>query len=434
MINTSKKNFEGNNHIQKINGKIFVPDFPVIPFIEGDGCGSDIWPAAKSLLDAAVSKAYSGARQIEWLEVFAGQKAFERFNQWLPEETLQAFQFYQIGMKGPLATPVGEGMRSLNVALRKALDLYVCLRPIRWFAGVPSPMRSPEKVNMTVFRENTEDIYTGIEFPADSVENQQFLNYIKTNFPLEFDKIRFPNECGINIKPISKQGSQRLVRSAIAWALENQRQSVTIVHKGNIMKYTEGAFRKWGYEVAENEFKDQVYTILQWERTRKTAGEEAANAERSAAKAAGKLIINDVITDAMFEKAITRPAELDVLATTNLNGDYLSDALAALVGGLGIAPGANLNSESGVAIFEATHGTAPDLVGKDAANPCSLILSGEMMLRYMGWNEAADRIIAAIEAMFAKKRFTFDLVHLSSDATVLKTSQFRDEMMRNIFA
>jgi len=337
-----------------------------------------------------------------------------------------------VGIKGPLATPVGEGARSLNVALRQELDLYVCLRPVRWLPGTPSPVREPELVNMVIFRENTEDLYTGIEFAAGTEENQRFMRLLKEQFPEQFKRIRFPATSGIGIKPISREGSTRLVRSAIRYALQNQRKSVTLVHKGNIMKYTEGAFRMWGYELAQAEFADQVYTWLQWEAAKKKSGEAAANAELAAAQAAGKLLIKDIIADAAFETALTRPQELDVLAAPNLNGDYLSDALSAQVGGLGIAPGANINYESGAAIFEATHGTAPLLAGKDMANPCSLLLSAGMLLNYIGWTEAANRLDKAIQSTIRHKMVTFDLARLMEGATELSTSAFADALIANL--
>jgi isocitrate dehydrogenase len=406
------------------DGALSVPPHPIIPFIEGDGSGPDIWRVARPVLDAAVQKAYRGARQVAWLEVLAGQKAYDRLGHWLPEDTITAYKEYRVGIKGPLATPVGGGMRSLNVALRTILDLYVCLRPVRWFKGVPSPVRRPELVDMVIFRENTEDLYTGIEFEQGTDAQQRFLQLLQEHFPDEFNKIPFPTHAGIGIKTVSREGTQRLVRAAIRWALENQRKSLTLVHKGNIMKYTEGAFRKWGYALAEEEFGGQVYTRLQWERTRADQGEAAANAEQAAALAAGRLLIKDAITDAAFEMSITRPAELDVLATTNLNGDYLSDALAAQVGGVGIAPGANINYETSLAIFEATHGTAPTLAGLDKANPSSVILSGEMLLRHLGWHEAADLVIQGLEGAFAARTMTFDLCQLDPEASLLKTSEF----------
>jgi len=422
----------GSSSIEIFNGQLKVPECPVIPFIEGDGSGADIWRAARRVLDSAVESAYAGRRRLAWSEVFAGQKAFDRFSTWLPEETLDAFSRYKVGLKGPLTTPIGEGMRSLNVALRQSLDLYVCLRPVRWFAGVPAPVRHPERVDMVIFRENTEDIYTGIEFPAGSSENKKFLEMLKTEFPESYRRMRFTDEVGLNLKPVSRAGSERLVRAAIRWALAHQRRSVTLVHKGNIMKYTEGAFRGWGYALAESEFGSQVYTQLQWERTRKADGEIVADNERVRAISSGRLWIKDIITDAAFDQTLTHPEDYDVLATTNLNGDYLSDALAAQVGGIGIAPGANINYETGVAVFEATHGTAPLLAGKDAANPCSVILSGEMMLRYLGWTEAADLVLLAIGKVIAFRRLTADLHHLTEGAALLKTSEFADALIETM--
>jgi isocitrate dehydrogenase len=412
------------------NGRLIVPDDPAIPYIEGDGSGPDIWRAARRVLDAAVDLTYSGRRKIHWFEVFAGEKSFNQFGTWLPDETLQAFSEYLVGIKGPLTTPVGGGIRSLNVALRKTLDLYVCLRPVRWFRIVPSPIRRPEQVNMIIFRENTEDIYTGIEFAAGSPQNERFLNLLKDNFPEEFGKIRFHQDVGIGIKPISSEGSRRLVRAAIRWALQNHRRRITLVHKGNIMKFTEGAFCNWGYEVAETEFKDQIYTWRQWERTRKESGEGAANIEMETEMAAGKLLMNDIITDASFDQTLQRPSDFDVLATTNLNGDYLSDALASQVGGIGIAPGANINFETGVAVFEATHGTAPRLANLDKANPSSVILSGEMLLRYLGWNDAAERIVAGLETVITSRFLTGDLFSLTENAHLAKTSEFADAVIR----
>jgi isocitrate dehydrogenase len=412
------------------DGSLVVPDDPIIPFIEGDGSGPDIWRSAHRVIDAAVKIAYDGRRRINWVEVFAGEKAFNRFNTWLPDETLHAFSEYLVGIKGPLTTPVGGGIRSLNVALRKNLDLYVCLRPVRWFRIVPSPIRRPEQVNMVIFRENTEDIYTGIEFAAGSQQNERFLNLLKENFPEEFAKIRFPQDVGIGIKPISSEGSKRLVRAAIRWGLRNKRKRVTLVHKGNIMKFTEGAFCNWGYDVAESEFSETIYTQRQWEQTKQTLGEGAANIEMEKELAIGKIWMNDIITDASFDQTLQRPSDFDVLATTNLNGDYLSDALASQVGGIGIAPGANINFETGVAVFEATHGTAPRLANLDKANPSSVILSAEMMLRYLGWNEAADRIIDGLETVITDKFLTGDLYAMTDRATLAKTSEFGDAIIR----
>ena len=410
-------------------GKLSVPDHPILPFVEGDGTGRDIWRASVRVFDAAVQRAYGGRRKVEWMEVFAGEKAFQKIGSWLPDETIQAFQEYLVGIKGPLTTPIGGGMRSLNVALRKALDLYVCQRPVRYIKGVPSPVKHPEFVDMVIFRENTEDIYTGIEFEYGTDGNKQFKLMLKEAFPAEYEKMRFPDTAGIGIKPVSKQGTYRLVRSAIQWSLDNHRRSVTLVHKGNIMKYTEGAFRNWGYEVAQAEFNDQVYTWAQWELTKGNKGEEAANQEQEAALRAGRLLIKDVIADIVFQQTLTRPTEFDVLATMNLNGDYLSDALAAQVGGIGIAPGGNINYTTGHAVFEATHGTAPKYADKDVVNPGSLILSGEMMFRYLGWNEAADYILKGMEAAIAAKTVTYDFHRQMEGATLLKCSEFGDAII-----
>ncbi len=411
------------------NGRLFTPDQPVIPFIEGDGIGPDIWRASRRVFDTAVEKAYGGKRKIAWMEVYAGEKSFKNHNTWLPDETLEAFHEYIVGIKGPLTTPIGGGIRSLNVALRKELDLYACVRPVRWFKDLPSVVKYPERVDMVTFRENTEDLYAGIEFAAGTPENERFLRLLRENFPDEYERIRFKENVGIGIKPISQEGSQRLVRAAINWALENKRRSVTLVHKGNIMKFTEGAFRNWGYDVAETEFAQWAYTRRQWEATKATHGEEAANQEQQAALARGLLLIKDVIADIVFEQTITRAEEFDVLATMNLNGDYLSDALAAQVGGIGIAPGGNINFVTGTAVFEATHGTAPTIANQDVANPCSLLLSGGMMLRYIGWPEAADLIVHAIEQAVVSKHVTFDLFRLMQDATLLKTSEFADALI-----
>ncbi|UYN90724.1 MAG: NADP-dependent isocitrate dehydrogenase [Anaerolineales bacterium] len=422
----------GGAKISINNGVLNVPDNPIIPFIEGDGTGRDIWRASVRVLDAAVEKAYGGARTLHWMEVYAGEKAFNQFQSWLPEETLQAFREFLVGIKGPLTTPIGGGMRSLNVALRKELDLYVCLRPVRWFEGVPSPVKRPQDVDMVVFRENTEDIYTGIEFENGSEDNKKFKDVFQQAFPKEFAKIRFPNTAGIGLKPVSVEGTERLVRAAIRWALDNKRKNVTLVHKGNIMKFTEGAFRNWGYDLAEREFGDHVYTWQTWEKTKADKGEEAANAEQDAALKAGKLLIKDVIADIVFQQTITRATDFDVLATMNLNGDYLSDALAAQVGGIGIAPGGNINYATGHAVFEATHGTAPKYADKDMVNPGSVILSGEMMLRYMGWGEAADLIIKGIEGAIAAKTVTYDFHRLMEGATKLSTSAFGDAVIAHM--
>jgi len=423
---------EGGERITIQAEKLGVPNNPIIPFIEGDGTGRDIWRAANRVFDAAVEKAYSGQRTLHWMEVYAGEKAYNNFGAWLPEETIQAFREFLVGIKGPLTTPIGGGIRSLNVALRKELDLYVCQRPVQYFNGVPSPVKNPEYVDMVVFRENTEDIYAGIEFENGTQENQRFKELLKENFPDEYAKMRFPDTSGIGIKPVSKEGTERLVRAAIQWALDNKRSNVALVHKGNIMKYTEGSFRGWGYEVAEREFDGQVYTWEQWERTKAEAGEGAANEEQAAALQSGKLLIKDVIADIVFQQTITRAREFDVLATMNLNGDYLSDALAAQVGGIGIAPGGNINYTTGRAIFEATHGTAPKYADKDVVNPGSVILSGEMMFRYMGWHEAADLIIKGMEGAITAKTVTYDFHRLMDGATKLKCSEFGDAVIAHM--
>jgi isocitrate dehydrogenase len=394
------------------NGKLNVPKNPIIPFIEGDGTGPDIWRSAQAVLDAAVAKAYKGDRKIEWFEVYAGEKSFNKFNDWLPEDTLTALRHYLVSIKGPLTTPIGGGIRSLNVALRQMLDLYVCLRPVRWFKGVPSPVKHPEKVDMTIFRENCEDIYAGIEFEQGSENVKKVLEFLKAAFPKEYGKIRFPETSGIGFKPVSQEGTERLVRAALEFAVANKRKSVTIVHKGNIMKFTEGAFMKWGYELADREFGSKVYTWAKWEKTKKEKGEEAANAEMKAEQAAGKIIVKDAIADIALQQVLTRPDEFDVIATLNLNGDYLSDALAAQVGGIGIAPGGNVNYLTGHAVFEATHGTAPKYANLDRVNPGSVILSGEMMLRHLGWNEAADLIIKGMDGAIGAKTVTYDFARL----------------------
>ncbi len=424
-----------NNQAETIRmraGKLIVPDQPIIPFIEGDGTGPDIWRAAQPVLDAAVEKAYGGKRRIAWKEVLAGEKAFNRTGSWLPEETLQAFRQYLVGIKGPLTTPIGGGMRSLNVALRKELDLYVCLRPVRWFTGVPSPVLRPQDVDMAIFRENTEDIYTGIEYEFGTQLNETFKELLKNSFPKDYAKIRFPQTAAFGVKPVSREGSQRLIRAALRWALENKRRSLTLVHKGNIMKFTEGAFRNWGYELAEAEFGDRVYTWAQWERTKAAQGEAAANQEQDAALAAGKLLVKDVIADIAFQQTLTRAREFDVIATLNLNGDYLSDALAAQVGGIGIAPGGNINYDTGHAVFEATHGTAPKYAGKDVVNPGSVILSGEMLLRHLGWNEAAALVIQGMQGAIGARTVTYDFHRLMEGATLLKCSEFGQAIIRHM--
>jgi isocitrate dehydrogenase len=430
-------------------GKLKVPDQPIIPFIEGDGTGPDIWRASVRVLDAAVEKAYKGKKKIEWKEVLAGEKAFNQTGNWLPDETLAAFREYLVGIKGPLTTPVGGGIRSLNVALRQLLDLYVCLRPVRYYAGTPSPVKHPEKVDMVIFRENTEDIYAGIEFAGGSPESLEILKFLKKKFEKDYNKIRFsdkkkgkeyikvarlkdtdPETCvGIGIKPVSKIGSQRLIRAAIQYAIDNKRKSVTLVHKGNIMKFTEGGFRDWCYALAETEFADTTYTWNTWEKTKKANGEAAANAEMKAAQDAGKVIVKDSIADITLQQVLTRPEDFDVIATLNLNGDYLSDALAAQVGGIGIAPGANINYVTGHAIFEATHGTAPKYANLDKVNPGSVVLSGAMMLEYLGWDKAAHLIHKGLESAIANKRVTYDFARLMDGATEIKCSEFANEII-----
>ena len=414
------------------DGKLIVPNHPIIPYIEGDGTGADIWRATVRVLNAAVAKAYSGQRQIQWLEVYAGGKAFELLNTWLPDATVDACRDYLVSIKGPLTTPIGGGISSLNVALRQKLDMYVCLRPVRWFNGVPSPVKKPESVDMVIFRENTEDIYAGVEFEQGSADAVLFLRLLQENFPKQYAKIRFPETSGIGVKPVSQQGTERLIRSAIDYAITNKRKSVTIVHKGNIMKFTEGAFRNWAYALAEREYAEQTYTWSQWERTRAAQGEAVANQEQKDALASGRILIKDAIADIALQQVLTRPDEFDVIATLNLNGDYLSDALAAQVGGIGIAPGGNINYATGVAVFEATHGTAPKYADLDKVNPGSLILSGEMMLRYMGWTEAADAIIDAMDAAIASKRVTYDFARLMDGATEVKCSEFADVIIENL--
>ncbi|MDO9214282.1 MAG: NADP-dependent isocitrate dehydrogenase [Methylococcales bacterium] len=414
------------------NHKLVVPNNPIVPYIEGDGTGADIWRATVRVLDAAVAKTYFGQRQIQWLEVYAGEKAFRLFDTWLPSETVEACQEYLVSIKGPLTTPIGGGISSLNVALRQRLDMYVCLRPVRWFNGVPSPVKKPESVDMVIFRENTEDIYAGIEFEQGSADAALFLHFLQENFPKQYAKIRFPDTSGIGVKPVSQQGTERLVRSAIEYAIVNKRKSVTIVHKGNIMKFTEGAFRNWAYALAEREYGEQTYTWSQWERTRAAHGETVANQEQKDALASGRILIKDAIADIALQQVLTRPDEFDVIATLNLNGDYLSDALAAQVGGIGIAPGGNINYDTGVAVFEATHGTAPKYADLDKVNPGSLILSGEMMLRYMGWTEAADAIISAMDAAIASKHVTYDFARLMDGATEVKCSEFADVIIANL--
>ena len=421
-----KITMDGNN--------LNVPNKPIIPFIEGDGTGPDIWNASKIVLDAAVKKAYNGEREISWLEVYAGDKSNDVYgeNTWLPEETLEKIEEYKIAIKGPLTTPIGGGIRSINVALRQKLDLYVCLRPVKWFQNVPSPVKNPEDVDMVIFRENTEDIYAGIEFLEGTDDTHKILNFLKTEFPEKYAKLRFPNSVGMGIKPISQEGTSRLVRASIKYAIDNNRKSVTLVHKGNIMKFTEGAFKNWGYDIAEDEFRDHVYTWRDYDLTVENKGQSEADKEYDEAIKSGKIIIKDVIADAFLQQILTRPKEYDVIATMNLNGDYVSDALAAQIGGIGIAPGANINYDTGVAIFEATHGTAPKYANQDKVNPSSVILSGEMMLRYLGWTEAADLILEAINKALEKKQVTYDFHRLMEGASLLKCSEFGQELVDNM--
>ena len=413
-------------------GVLTVPDYPVIPFIEGDGTGPDIWRASVRVFDAAIAKAYGGTRKVEWREVLAGQKAYDLEQNWLPQATIDTFRQYLVGIKGPLTTPVGGGMRSLNVAMRQLLDLYVCLRPVRWFKGVPSPVKTPEKIDVVIFRENTEDIYAGIEWEAGSEGVKKLLAFLKQEFPQMYQRVRFPETSGVGLKPVSREGSERLIRSAIRYAIAEKRKSVTIVHKGNIMKFTEGAFRNWGYALAVREFGDQTYTWDQWEATKAASGEAAANTEQKAALAAGKVLIKDAIADVALQQLLTRPDEFDVVATLNLNGDYMSDAVAAQVGGIGIAPGGNINYETGHAVFEATHGTAPKYANLDKVNPCSVILSGEMMFRYMGWIEAADLIITGIDGAVSAGTVTYDFARLMQGATEVSTSEFGNRIIAHM--
>lgn len=412
------------------DGKLIVPNNPTIPFIEGDGIGPDIWKAAVRVFDAAVEKAYNGKRKINWLKVLAGEEAFNQTGEWMPEATMDAFKKYLISIKGPLTTPVGGGIRSLNVALRQELDLYVCLRPVKYFEGTPSPMWHPEKVNMVIFRENTEDIYAGIEFMTGTPEAKKLLDFLVNEMNVK--KLRFPETTSFGIKPVSKDGSERLIRSAIQYAIENKLPSVTIVHKGNIMKYTEGSFKNWGYELAEREFAGEVYTWRQWEKTKAESGEAVANEEMRISAIGGKVIIKDAIADNFLQQALLAPQDYSVIATLNLNGDYISDALAAQVGGIGIAPGANINYLTGHAVFEATHGTAPRFANTNTMNPSSVILSGAMMLEYMGWKEAANLITYAIAKTIYKKTVTIDFYNLLKEGTLLKTSEFGDAVVGNL--
>jgi isocitrate dehydrogenase len=418
------------NLISIVAGKLHVPDQPVIPFIEGDGTGADIWAASVRVLDAAVEKAYSGKRKLLWKEVLAGEKSFNKTGNWLPEETLEAFRKYKVGIKGPLTTPVGGGIRSLNVALRQQLDLYVCLRPVRWFDGVPSPVKDPSKVDMHIFRENTEDIYAGIEFMSGTPEADKVLAFLKNEMGV--NKIRFPETSSIGIKPVSKEGAERLVRAALNYTIERKLPSLTIVHKGNIMKFTEGAFKKWGYELARREYADKTFTWAEYDEIAEKSGKEVADKAQQTAIKSGKILVKDVIADAFLQQILLRPAEYSVIATLNLNGDYISDALAAIVGGIGIAPGANINYVTGHAIFEATHGTAPKYAGLDMVNPGSVILSGAMMLEYLGWNEAADLIYSSIRKTILSGKVTYDFHRLMANATKLKTSEFGTEIVNTI--
>jgi len=405
------------------NGKLNVPENPIIPFIRGDGTGPDIWAASERVFDAAVQKAFGGKRKLAWMEVFAGEASFKKFNNWLPDDTVEAFKEYLVGIKGPLTTPVGGGIRSLNVALRQMLDLYVCLRPVQYFTGVPSPVKAPEKVDMVIFRENTEDIYAGIDYQAGSVEAMKVLKFLQTELPAAFKKVRFGGEAldtvGVGIKPVSKPGTERLVRSAIQYAITNKRKSVTLVHKGNIMKFTEGAFRDWGYELAKKEFGAVELDGGPW--CKIPEGRPGAGT-----------VVKDAIADITLQQVLTRPDDFDVIATLNLNGDYLSDALAAQVGGIGIAPGGNINYLTGHAIFEATHGTAPKYAGKDMVNPGSVILSGEMMLRYLGWTEAADLILKGLNGAIGSNKVTYDFARLMEGATQVKCSEFGDNIIAHM--
>lgn len=416
--------------IVKQEDGLLVPNIPIIPFIIGDGIGPDIWRASRRVLDAAVEKAYNGEKQIEWKEILAGQKAYDTTGEWLPQETLDAIEEYLIAIKGPLTTPIGGGIRSLNVALRQTLDLFACLRPVRWFKGVPSPVKRPEDTDMVIFRENTEDIYAGIEFKEGTPEAEKLIKFLQDE--MGATNIRFPETSGIGVKPVSKEGTERLVRSAIQYAIDNDRKSVTLVHKGNIMKFTEGAFKQWGYDLAENEFGDKVFTWQQYDRLVDEKGKDEANKIQDQAVADGKIIIKDSIADIFLQQILTRPAEYDVVATMNLNGDYISDALAAQVGGIGIAPGANINYDTGHAIFEATHGTAPKYADLDKVNPSSELLSAVLMLEHLGWQEAADLITASIEKTIASKVVTYDFARMMDGATEVKTSEFADELIKNL--
>ena len=419
-----------NQQVSIENGQLVVPNHPTIPFIEGDGVGKEIWHAAQTIFDKAVEKAYQGQRSVQWKEVLAGEKSFNANGSWLPQETMDAFKHYLIGIKGPLMTPVGGGIRSLNVALRQELDLYVCLRPVRWFKGVESPLKHPEKVSMTIFRENTEDIYAGIEWQQGTVEAEKFYHFLADQ--MKVTKVRFPNTSAFGVKPVSIEGSERLIRAAINYALQHKLPSVTLVHKGNIMKFTEGGFKQWGYELAEREFTDVVFTMNQYAKIQKAEGKAAAEQALQAAKSAGKLIIKDVICDAFLQNTLLKPEDYSVVATLNLNGDYVSDQLAAMVGGIGIAPGANINYLTGHAIFEATHGTAPDIAGQNQANPSSLLLSGVMMFEYLGWHEVGQLITNAMENLFQSGKATADLARFMQNGQSLSTTQFTQAVIDNL--
>ena len=419
-----------NQQVSIENGQLVVPNHPTIPFIEGDGVGKEIWHAAQTIFDKAVEKAYQGQRSVQWKEVLAGEKSFNANGSWLPQETMDAFKHYLIGIKGPLMTPVGGGIRSLNVALRQELDLYVCLRPVRWFKGVESPLKHPEKVSMTIFRENTEDIYAGIEWQQGTVETEKFYHFLADQ--MKVTKVRFPNTSAFGVKPVSIEGSERLIRAAINYALQHKLPSVTLVHKGNIMKFTEGGFKQWGYELAEREFTDVVFTMNQYAKIQKAEGKAAAEQALQAAKSAGKLIIKDVICDAFLQNTLLKPEDYSVVATLNLNGDYVSDQLAAMVGGIGIAPGANINYLTGHAIFEATHGTAPDIAGQNQANPSSLLLSGVMMFEYLGWHEVGQLITNAMENLFQSGKATADLARFMQNGQPLSTTQFTQAVIDNL--
>ena len=413
--------------IVKENNKLIVPDTLTLPFIEGDGVGAEITNVCKKIVDHTVNTVYKGAKKIEWLEVLGGEKAYNKTGKWLPEETMDTFKEYLIGIKGPLTTPVGGGIRSLNVALRQTLDLYVCLRPVRWFKGIVSPLKEPQKVNMHIFRENTEDIYAGIEWEQGTPEAEKFYAFLHDKMGVK--KVRFPKTSSFGVKPVSVEGTHRLVRAAILYALQHKLPSVTLVHKGNIMKFTEGGFKRWGYDLAETEFSDVTFTMNQYDQIKNTLGEESAKAALAHAVNAGKLLVKDCIADAFLQNTLLKPEEYSVIATLNLNGDYVSDQLAAMVGGIGIAPGANINYQTGHAIFEATHGTAPDIAGKNIVNPCSLLLSSVMMLDYLGWKEASVLIVKALENLFESGKATYDLARFMPGGTALGTVEFGEQVI-----